>query len=173
MRIDSLDEPATSAAGSASTAIPAAPSEPAPSAPASSAPASSAPVSEASADQTTPSDPGRTRRWIGIGTGGAGVVALGVGAALGLSAISKLSDSNAGLPNFCDKASDTCGAQGRDLRSSAGSAATASTIFFTIGALAVASGIVIYLTAPHAASAIALAPAAVPGGGGALVSASF
>jgi hypothetical protein len=44
-----------------------------------------------------------------------------------------------------------------------------------IGGLAVASGAVIYLTAPHARSgaALTLAPAPMAGGGGAIVRGSF
>src|SRR5882672_3860083 len=67
----------------------------------------------------SPSDPGATRRWVGVGIGVAGVVGVGLGAVFGLGAKSKLNQSNS--DGHCD-AADTCDATGLSLRSDASNA---------------------------------------------------
>lgn len=114
-------------------------------------------------------DPGATQRWIGVGVGGAGVVGLALGTVFGLTARSKLDQSNSGP---CDSA-DRCDANGLSLRNDASGAATVSTIAFAVGGVAVAGGIVLYLTAPRAMQSIGLAVTPSPGGGTALLRASF
>jgi hypothetical protein len=94
---------------------------------------------------------------------GAGAVGLGIGAAFGLIAMSKLNQSNSGPCN----AQDQCSGDGLSLRQSAGSAATVSTIAFVAGGVAAAAGIVLYVTAPHAATSTAVVVAPAPGAGGA------
>jgi hypothetical protein len=118
------------------------------------------------------SDPGTTRRWVGVGLIGAGVVGVGVGSIFGLVARSKLDQSNGGP---CDASSDRCDASGLSLRKSASGAATVSTIGFAAGAVALGVGIVVYVTAPRkqAANALVIAPAAVANGAGALLRTSF
>jgi hypothetical protein len=117
-------------------------------------------------------DPGATNRWIGIGVGAVGVVGVGVGSVFGLVASSKLSQSNQG--GNCDS-SDHCSANGLALRKDASDAATLSTVFFVIGGVALATGVVLYLTAPRrpAGAAWVVAPVPMAAGGGALVSGSF
>jgi serine/threonine-protein kinase len=117
------------------------------------------------------SEPGATRRWIGIGVGAAGVIGLGVGAALGLNAKSKLDASNAGP---CG-AGDRCNPQGLALRQDASSSASGSTVAFVLGGIAVAAGVVVYVTAPRgaASSAWVIAPAPTAGGGGATLAGAF
>jgi hypothetical protein len=112
-----------------------------------------------------------TRRWIGVGVGGAGVVGVALGAVFGLEAKSKLDQSNAGP---CD-ATDHCTEDGLGMRQDASSAARVATVAFAAGAVAIGAGIVIYVTAPRGegASAVGLAPMAVPGGGGALIRGAF
>ena len=122
-----------------------------------SAPAS-APAS--ASHSSAPSDPGATRRWIGIGVGGAGVVGVVLGAVFGLSAKSKLSQSNDG---HCD-AQDTCDLAGLSLRHDASIAATVSTIAFVAGGVAIAGGVVLYLTAPRSTTGVGLTVALTPGG---------
>jgi hypothetical protein len=157
IRIDSLDEPAVPAPTRAPML---------------------APETMPSPD-TSPSpevNPGGAQRWIGIGTGIAGIAGIGVGSALGLAAKSKLDQSNSSTTLCETSPGDYCTPAGESLRKSTEALATGSTVFFVIGAAAVAGGIVIYLTAPHAPSpgaSVAVAPAALPGGGGALVRATF
>ncbi len=116
-------------------------------------------------------DPGATNRWLGIGVGALGVVGLGVGSAFGLIAQSKLSQSNKGDCN----ASDNCSPAGLGLRKDAGDAANASTALFIVGGVAIAAGVALYVTAPHAHSgtALTIAPAPMAGGGGALMRGTF
>jgi hypothetical protein len=86
---------------------------------------------------------GSTQRIVGLALGGAGVVALGVGAIFGLGAKSKYDDAL----KHCNGAHQ-CDAQGLSLDDDAKSAGTASTIGFVAGAHLLAGGAVLYLTAP-------------------------
>jgi hypothetical protein len=86
----------------------------------------------------------QTRKWAGLVLGGTGIVGIGVGAVLGTIAISKLHESNEGPCN----ASDQCTTPGMGLRSQAEGFGNASTIAFVVGGVALASGAVLYLTAP-------------------------
>ena len=79
---------------------------------------------------------------------GVGAVGLGVGTALGLVAMSKLSDSNAGP---CD-ATNHCTPAGLTLRGSAESAGNGATVAFAVGGAAVAAGILVFLVRPKAES---------------------
>lgn len=102
---------------------------------------SSAPV----APPVEEGDPGFGFHVGGIVVGAAGLIAIGVGSALGLVAAGKLSDSNAN--GHCDPA-DTCDAIGLDLRQQAKDAALVSTILFIGGGVALAAGIVLFVVAP-------------------------
>jgi len=97
--------------------------------------------------EAPPEDPSRgdSQRLIGIIVGGVGIVGLGVGSYFGLRAQSKLDDSNA--DNHCRPPNDTCDATGLSLREDASSAAAVSTVAFVVGAVGVAAGVVLYLTA--------------------------
>jgi hypothetical protein len=154
VRVESLDEPA------------AAPPVPAPAA--ASAPPAPAPAAEAPA---AAEDPGSTRRLLGLVGMGVGVVGLGVGSVFGILAKSALDQSNGGACN----ASDHCNAAGLSDRQDASNKATLSTVLFVAGGVIGAAGVVVYLTAPHAASgtAVTAAPAPMAGGGGALLSGTF
>src|SRR5262249_24856792 len=91
-------------------------------------------------------DPSGTRRTIAFALGGAALVAAGVGAAFGVVAIHKVDSSNEG--NHC--IDDRCDAVGARLRDDARSPAALSTAFIVGGAVAIAAGVVLYLTAPRA-----------------------
>jgi len=97
--------------------------------------AGTAPTDDASA--------GKTQRYVAYGLGGLGVVAVGVGAAFGLTAISKNNESN-------DKGcfGNQCTAPAASLRNDARSAGTISTVAFSVGGAALAGGVVLFLTAP-------------------------
>jgi hypothetical protein len=162
--IDSLDETSRPPQTPPPATAPVQPS--AASNPTASLPSSSAP------ETSSTTDPGAANRWAGIGAGALGIVGIGIGSAFGLTAQSKLSQSN--QPGGCNS-TDHCTSEGLGLRKDASDAATLSTIFFVIGGVAVASGVVLYLTAPHARSGVALtlAPAPMAGGGGAIVRGAF
>jgi serine/threonine-protein kinase len=169
VRVDSLDEPLAAVPPPAPASVPAPTLTPAPT------PALAAePTPVPAADDT---DPGATRRWIGIGVGGAGIVGLGVGIGLGLAAKSKFNQSNQDgvgcttSPNWC-----VGGSAGESDRQSASGLATGATVFWVVGLAAIAGGAIVYFTAPHAASpaaSVAIAPTPLPGGGGALLRATF
>lgn len=106
---------------------------------------------------------GSTQRTIGLVVGGLGVVGLVVGTAFGLSAMSKENDAT---EHHCN-ANDQCDPQGVQLGKDAHSAATASTIAFAVGGVALAGGVILFLTAPKNTSAptVGLRASAIPGGG--------
>jgi serine/threonine-protein kinase len=162
--IDALGE----STGAAPTPPPSPPPAPAP------VPATTALTTtpEAQGEAPADEDPGKTRRWLGIGVGGLGVVAAGVGAVFGLIAKSKLDQSNS--DGNCN-ASDQCTTTGLGLRKDAQDAASTSTLLFIGGGVALAAGVVLFVTAPRRspATGIVVAPAPMIGGGGALVRAVF
>jgi hypothetical protein len=107
---------------------------------------------------------GGTQRVVGLALAGAGVVGLGVGAALGLVAMNKENDA---LDHECN-AQDLCSPRGVQLGQDAKSAATASTIAFGLGAAAVTGGLVLYFSAPRHSTApatVGLRVAPTRGGG--------
>lgn len=118
---------------------------------------------------------GSSQRTIGFVVGGVGVVGVAVGAITGLMAIGKNNDAKTACPNEGRCASK----DGVDANDSAKSLGTVSTIAFVVGGLAVATGIVLVVTAPKStekgaqAKALRLAPAAGPNGGGLVLGGSF
>jgi tetratricopeptide (TPR) repeat protein len=82
-------------------------------------------------------------RILALGVGGAGVLSLATGVAFGLAAKNAFSDSQA----YCDS-SDQCFEQGIALRQDAGAHATRATVLSTVGVIALASGVVLWLAAP-------------------------
>ncbi len=166
--VDSLD--ATSSKPPPSLPFPPPPSLTPPPA-AATIPAPATPPEPPPPDATT-GDSGSTRRWIGFGLGGAGVVGLGAGAVLGILAKSQVDQSN--KPGGCDS-TDHCTSQGLSDRKQAESLATGSTVAFIAGGVLLATGAVIYLTAPHGTNGagVVVVPAPMAGGGGALLRASF
>lgn len=108
-----------------------------------------------------------TRRAIGLTVGGAGLVAIGVGAAFGLSASSKNRDATRLCPNdVC--ADEATRRTASDTLADAHSAATVSNVLIGGGLVLVAGGVVLVLTAPRAAPVTALraTPTLLAGGGG-------
>lgn len=91
---------------------------------------------------------GKTQRLLGVIAGGAGVLALGGGAFFGLKASSTRDDA---LSN-CNP-QHQCTARGIELGEDSSSQATISTVFFIAGGVLLASGVVLYLTAPRSSSA--------------------
>jgi hypothetical protein len=107
---------------------------------------------------------GSAMRTTGLVFGGVGVVGLGLGTFFGLQASSKWSDAK----GKCTDYPYGCGADGQDLQSSARSAATISTVMFVAGGALLATGAVLYFTAPKQQSV-----ALVVGPGSAFVKGNF
>ncbi len=115
-----------------------------------------------------------TQRTVGVVIGVVGLAGLGVGAGFAVKAASKNGDS---LPH-CQSADITkCDAAGVDLRNQAFDAAHVATGTFIAGAAVLATGVVVFLTAPSTASKkaekpagrVQLRPLAGPGFGGAVI----
>lgn len=104
------------------------------------------------------------RRKLALGVGAAGVVALGVGSALGLSARSKWNDAE---DNHCN-AQLECDREGVDLADAARSRGNIATVAFVAGGAAVAGAVVLWITGGPE-----VAPVAGPGLAGVAVSGSF
>jgi hypothetical protein len=123
------------------------------------APASNPPASAATALAPTTEPPadrprsGSAQRTSGLVLGGAGVVGIGLGTFFGLQASSKWSDAKAACTDY----PYGCSSNGQDLRSSARSAATVSTVGFIAGGALLATGLVLYFTAPKQRESVALA----------------
>ncbi|HSK05813.1 MAG TPA: hypothetical protein VK932_31415 [Kofleriaceae bacterium] len=117
-------------------------------------------------EESTPPDPGRTRRIAGFALMGAAAASLGVAGYLSLGA---RSDYRAALDAHCMGAKDMCNDEGLRLTGDARSRANLATVFALVGAAAAAGGLVLYLTAPSSgqpeslsrdAEALYVAPAA-------------
>ena len=88
----------------------------------------------------------RPRAVAGLAIAGVGVVLVGIGLAFGASAISQNNSSAA----YCDVGGvkDDCYGQGVTLRNDAVNNARVSTLLLGVGAVAVAGGVVLWLTSP-------------------------
>ncbi|MBI4703365.1 MAG: hypothetical protein HY744_19800 [Deltaproteobacteria bacterium] len=101
-----------------------------------------------------PGDTGSTQRGIAVALGVAGLAGLGVGMGFGIHAISKDGDSR----DLCIPSDpNQCTAEGKVVRDEALAAATVSTAAIIGGAVVLAGGVTLYLTAPSASE-----PAAGP-----------
>lgn len=117
-------------------------------------------------------DRGRSRRLAGLAAMGAGVVGLGVGAGFGLWAKRTWDDAKA--DGRCDLVTNQCTAAGQSLADDARRRATVSTIAVGLGAAVLATGVVLYFTAPRPERrAVVVMPSAAPGAGGLSVSGYF
>jgi hypothetical protein len=96
-----------------------------------------APPDQASEHKASPQRP------IAIAVGAAGVVGLGLGTFFGLSASSSWKDAKAACRDY----PYACTQDGLDRRDSAQSKATVSTVAFIAGGVALATGIVLFVTA--------------------------
>ncbi len=104
-----------------------------------------APVVVVAPKELPKGDRGNMQRTIGLVAGGVGVVGVGLGVVFGLSAKSKLADSNA---NGHCQPNNHCDEIGFQSRSDSKDAATLSTVAFAVGGVALAAGAVLYFTAP-------------------------
>lgn len=114
------------------------------------------------------SDPPSWQKPAGLVLAGAGVVGVGIGAALGLSARSTYDGAFDG--GGCDRATKTCDGPGQSAVDDARSTATLSTILFGAGGALVVAGAVVFFTAPTARPrALHVAPTTYAGGGGLMI----
>jgi hypothetical protein len=102
-----------------------------------------------------PPAPASSMRWIGAGVAAAGVVALGVGGALALSAKSRY-DS---VASECPAAG--CNFDGYDTRTSARSRADVATVVLAVGAAAAAGGALLWVLAPSRPVSAGVGPGTV------------
>jgi hypothetical protein len=84
-----------------------------------------------------------TQRTAGLVTGAVGLTSLGVAAALGFYTLLEVDESS----EYCND-DDFCTSEGIELREDAARAQTAGFVMLGIGALALATGAVVYFTAP-------------------------
>ncbi len=92
-----------------------------------------------------PKDPGRSRRMAGLLAGGAGLLGLGVATYLAIDANGDYDDAFAA---HCSSASNECTAVGQAAIDDARNQGTAATIIGGVALAAVATGVVLYFTAP-------------------------
>jgi tetratricopeptide (TPR) repeat protein len=100
--------------------------------------------------------PGRTQRMVGIGLGGAGIVAIGVSSYMTLSA---RSDYNDALDMHCGGMKNNCDMTGLEVTRDARSTANKATVVFLVGAALVGGGAALYFLAPKRDSGVYVAPA--------------
>jgi hypothetical protein len=101
------------------------------------------------------SKPGSTQRAIAVGAGVLGLGGVVVGSIFGLKAMSTWNDA---LGKCVDEATDKCGPEARAKGDDASTSATVSTIAFGIGAVGLAAGAVLWITAPTGSGEAFLAP---------------
>jgi hypothetical protein len=158
-------------AGTPETTTPATGAAPATATTTSASPAGEMPPVE----QAPPSRGGSNLKMVGLVVGGVGVAGLIAGGVFGGLASSSWSSSKnecasaANCPNHAQAVSD---------HDSATTMATASTVTFIVGGIALATGAVLFLTAPSNASGtpstgLVIAPAVGPGSGGLLLKGTF
>jgi len=123
-------------------------------------PAPKAPVIEpppAPPEPVVASDPGAARRWVGVAFLGLGAAGVGIGSAILLNKNQNSSNAPSCTPQPTDN-----------------SANVGSTVAFAVGGLALATGLVLTVSASHPKGlGVVIAPMMTAGGGGALVRSTF
>jgi hypothetical protein len=97
-----------------------------------------------------------TRRVVALAVGGLGVVGLGVGTALGLSAKSSNDDANSICPNTMCASQDAV-----DKSKSAAQKGNIATAAFIVGGLGIGAGVVLWLTGAPAPAQVGIGPTSV------------
>ena len=122
-----------------------------------------------------PPPPSHTRKYVGLGLVGVGAGAIVVGTVFGLKANSAFQDAQ----DLCGGSVDNCIADrvgdAQTKVDDARSAGTLSTVMFVAGGAAVATGLVLYLTAPKATETrqMTVRPLATPSTAGVVLSGRF
>jgi hypothetical protein len=131
--------------------------------------------------QRTSSDPGadagRTRRLVGLGAAGVGVIAVGIA---GITTLRAHSDYEHALHGYCNDAPDMCDPTGLTRTHSARHRANIATAVTLLGTAAVAGGLYLYFTTPRTAEhpdrpgqALYVAPAIGVDGAGIVLGGGF
>jgi tetratricopeptide (TPR) repeat protein len=119
-------------------------------------------------------DAGRTRRLVGLGTAGAGVLAVGIA---GITTLRAHSDYEHALHGYCNDAPDMCDPTGLTRTHSARHRANIATAVTLLGTAAVAGGLYLYFTTPRTAErpgqALYVAPAIGGDGAGIVLGGAF
>jgi hypothetical protein len=116
-----------------------------------------APPAPPPSEPATPPDSGAARRWLGIGFLGLGATGIGVGTAIVLNK----NQTNSNLSSCAPAPPDN-------------GATLGSTIAFAAGGIALATGLILTVSASHPKGmGMVVAPLMTAGGGGALVQATF
>jgi hypothetical protein len=118
-------------------------------------------------------DPGRSRRWLGLGIGAAGAASTLVGLGFGLGA--RAAWNRAFDEGLCEEETRVCTGAGQALTDKARRRATFANALIGSGLVLVGAGAVLFFTAPAAPSRddIAVSPYVGDGGGGIAVSGQF
>ena len=116
------------------------------------------PASSDSSIGLAPPPPSSTQRTAGLIVSGVGVVAFGASVVLALSAKSKANDTGANCVG------DRCNQAGIDTRTDATKLGNVATIVGTVGLLAVAGGVTLWLTAPKPGDTRAVGLSPTPSG---------
>ncbi|WP_437828272.1 tetratricopeptide repeat protein [Sorangium sp. So ce1153] len=132
-----------------------------------------APVPDAAQAPSPPRDapstpPSSGRRTLAFAIGGVGAAAVGVSLITGGLALGTKGD----LEEECPTPS-RCSDDGMSLRSRGQTLTTTSTVLGAVGLVGLGVGVVLLLTAPEQGTSVALTPAILPGGGGALLRSRF
>ncbi|WP_437753257.1 tetratricopeptide repeat protein [Sorangium sp. So ce1389] len=132
-----------------------------------------APVPDAAQAPSPPPDapstpPSSGRRTLAFAIGGVGAAALGVSLITGGLALGTKGD----LEEECPTPS-RCSDDGMSLSSRGQTLTTTSTVLGAVGLVGLGAGVVLLLTAPEQGTSVALTPALLPGGGGALLRSRF
>jgi len=118
-------------------------------------PTASGPGGDTTVPAPTKSKPGSTQRAIAVGAGVLGLGGVVVGSIFGLKAMSTWSDA---LGKCVDEATNKCGREAQAKGADASTSATVSTIAFGIGAVGLAAGAVLWISAPNSSGEAFLAP---------------
>lgn len=113
--------------------------------------------------------PTSSTKVVAVAVGGLGVAALAVGSVFGLAAKSTWNDAQS---NHCH-AGTVCDSTGVHLADVASTQGTFSTVFFVVGGVALASGVVLWLTAPKSSNPVHVTASAGPHAGGFLLRTDF
>jgi serine/threonine-protein kinase len=123
------------------------------------------PATTEPAPAAAPQRTGSAQRTAALVTAGVGVVGLGLGTFFGVQASGNWSDAK----KECDDALYNCGKKGLDLKQTASSQATLSTVSFIAGGALVGLGAVLFFTAPKQEEQVSF----VVGPGSAFIQGSF
>ncbi|WP_437671672.1 tetratricopeptide repeat protein [Sorangium sp. So ce131] len=154
-----LEPPAASPSGDAPSPLAADANAKAP-------PAASPALAQEAGPAPAPASSGR--RTLAFVVGGVGAAALGGSLIAGALALGTKGD----LEDEC-KDPGACSPEGMDLKARGQTLTTTGTVLGAVGLAGIGAGLVLLLTAPEQGTSVALTPAILPGGGGAVLRSRF